>query len=201
MSPILLAFATFAAGAMSPGPAIFAIMGTALAHGRGAATRFGLGVFVGSCVWGLLATAGVAALIEAHARALSALKIAGGLYLLWLATKAARSALRDAPTPTVQTARRRFVAAGAALQLTNPKSAFTWAAAVSIGLPAGASAGDVALLLAACMAVSLVVNIGSALAFSTGPMVSAYRLARRRIEATFAALFAAFGIGLLAWRP
>ncbi len=200
MTPLLLGWLAFVVNAASPGPSVFAIMGTSLEHGRGAGLRFASGVITGSVFWGLCSAFGIGLLLETVGWALAALKIAGGLYLVWLAYKAAKSAMRKdgAPAPVP---RGGFFLAGLALHLTNPKAVFGWAAVVAIGLPAGSGADAIPLFLAVCALLAVVINLGYALAFSTAPLIRAYRRSRRWIEGAFAAVFGAAGIGLIAWRP
>ena len=51
-----------------------------------------LGVATGSFTWALLTVFGLSAILATYASALLAIKIFGGLYLLWLAYKSLRSA-------------------------------------------------------------------------------------------------------------
>ncbi|MGO7036713.1 LysE family transporter, partial [Rhizobium ruizarguesonis] len=50
------------------------------------------GVITMSTCWGLVVVTGISTLLVRYAHALLRLKIGGGLYLLWLAWRAARSA-------------------------------------------------------------------------------------------------------------
>ncbi|MEO1458140.1 MAG: LysE family translocator [Pseudomonadota bacterium] len=203
MSALLIGYAAFVATSISPGPSVLAIMATSLAHGRAAGLRFALGVVAGSCIWGVLAASGVTAALAAAAWTLSALKIAGALYLLWLAWKSARAAASSAPRAMPSQSREpgRFFARGVALHLTNPKAILGWASIVALGLPPGAGPAEIVLLLSGCAVLSLAINLGYALAFALPPVARAYRAARRLVEAAFAGLFATAAVGLLAWRP
>ncbi|MEM7667863.1 MAG: LysE family transporter, partial [Pseudomonadota bacterium] len=131
---------------------------------------------------------------------LFALKLAGAAYLLWLAFEAARSAVAPTHAET-RVPSSGFYAAGLGLHLTNPKAVFGWAATIAVGLPNGASPYEIMIFLAVCAILAVVINIGYALAFSTAPVIRMYQQVRRWVEGTFAAIFAAAGIGLLAWRP
>lgn len=51
------------------------------------------GVVIVSFAWGLIAVSGLAALLLRYGQAFMILKAMGGLYLLWLAVRAARSAI------------------------------------------------------------------------------------------------------------
>jgi hypothetical protein len=59
---------------------------------RGTGIALALGVAAGSFCWAMLAAVGLSALLASYAAALTAIKIAGGLYLRWLSYKSFRSA-------------------------------------------------------------------------------------------------------------
>ncbi|MES2128981.1 MAG: LysE family translocator [Pseudomonadota bacterium] len=88
-------FAGFLAAAVvitvSPGPDNLMVLGVGMSRGRKAGMAFGLGCALGCLSHTLLATLGVSALIAASPMAFSALKIFGGLYLVWLGFGALRS--------------------------------------------------------------------------------------------------------------
>lgn len=90
---ILLAYAAFLLGIASPGPNVLAVMGTSMGVGRKPGIALALGVAVGSFTWALFTAIGLSALLATYAAALIVIKVFGGLYLLWLAYKAFRSAL------------------------------------------------------------------------------------------------------------
>ncbi len=77
---------------LSPGPDNLLVLALGMARGRAAGMSFGLGCALGCLSHTLLAVAGISALIAASSSAFLALKIAGGLYLLWLG---AQALLRD----------------------------------------------------------------------------------------------------------
>ncbi len=199
MSAMLVGWLTMFVMVASPGPSVFAIMGTSLAHGRAAGVKFAAGVCTGSIFWGVVTTAGFGFLLQI-AWVLTILKIVGAAYLIWLAIKTMRSAM-SRQTITSKVPRGGFYAVGLGLHLTNPKAVFGWAATVAIGLPHGGGTSDAVLFLSGCALMALIVNFGYALAFSTESVIRVYRRISRWVQGTFAAVFAAAGIGLLAWRP
>jgi len=95
-------FAAFLAAAvlitLAPGPDNLMILSIGMARGRRSGVAFGLGCALGCLNHTLLAAIGVSALIAASALAFTGLKIAGGLYLIWLGIQAIRTA-RPAGTP------------------------------------------------------------------------------------------------------
>ena len=82
---ILLAYSAFFLAIASPGPNVLAVIGTSMGVGRTSGLALALGVAAGSFLWALLTACGLSALLASYASALTAIKIAGGLYLLWLA--------------------------------------------------------------------------------------------------------------------
>jgi threonine/homoserine/homoserine lactone efflux protein len=77
---------------LAPGPDNLMVLGLGMARGRKPGMAFGLGCALGCLNHTLLAALGVSALIAASPKAFTALKIAGGLYLIWLGMQAIRNA-------------------------------------------------------------------------------------------------------------
>lgn len=76
---------------LSPGPDNLMVLSTGIAKGRARGIAFGLGCAMGCLSHTLLAVIGVSALIAASPTAFTALKVAGGLYLIWMGWGAIRS--------------------------------------------------------------------------------------------------------------
>ena len=76
---------------LSPGPDNMMVLGVGIAKGRARGMAFGLGCALGCLNHTLLAVIGVSAIIAASPAAFTALKIAGGLYLIWIGLQALRS--------------------------------------------------------------------------------------------------------------
>lgn len=200
---LLLVFTAYIVGAASPGPSNMRIMGVAMHQGRKPALLLAAGVISGSFFWGSMAATGVSAILAQFAEALFALKIVGGIYLIYLAIKAGRSALASderieqmmaaAPKVSGFSLYRR----GLLMHLTNPKALLGWLATMTLGLGPEATPTTVAIILAGCALLSITIFCGYAIVFSTAPMIRSYRKARRRIEGTLALVFGAAGIKLL----
>ena len=75
----------------SPGPDNLMVLGIGVSRGRRQGIAFGLGCALGCLSHTLLAVAGVSALVAASPLALTALKVVGGAYLVWLGVKSLRS--------------------------------------------------------------------------------------------------------------
>lgn len=77
---------------VAPGPDNMMVLSIGMAKGRLPGIAFGLGCALGCLSHTLLAVFGVSALIAASPEAFTALKVCGGLYLVWLGFNALRSA-------------------------------------------------------------------------------------------------------------
>jgi threonine/homoserine/homoserine lactone efflux protein len=73
---------------LAPGPDNLMVLSLGMARGRRAGVMFGLGCALGCINHTLLAALGVSALIAASPIGFTVLKIAGGLYLVWLGVQA-----------------------------------------------------------------------------------------------------------------
>lgn len=107
---------------LSPGPDNMMVLGVGIAKGRARGIAFGLGCALGCLNHTLLAVIGVSALIAASPTAFTALKIVGGLYLIWMGLQALRSrggAQAVAGVPD-ESARQLFVK-GLVASAINPK--------------------------------------------------------------------------------
>jgi threonine efflux protein len=199
---VAAAYMLYLVAVISPGPAIMAIMSTSLNQGRRAGLVIALGIFCGSLTWAMAAALGLSALLSQYGQALTILKIFGGLYMLYLAFKAARGALRKTPEGAgtigkVQPALRpvQTFLMGFAIHLTNPKA--IWVAIISLGLPPAASASAVAIIVGGCLITGFIVFMSYALLFSTGRAARIYQSARRGIDGVMALLFGAAGVKML----
>jgi threonine efflux protein len=201
---LLLVYAAYLIAVASPGPSTMAIMGTSMNQGRAPAVALALGVMTGSMFWALLAATGISTVLPAYAGALFAIKIAGGLYLLYLAYNSAKAALfavnakvkNDASAKKAALYRR-----GVLLHLSNPKAILGWIAIMSLGLRPNDPSYTLQAIVAGCAVLGLLVNIGYTLNFSTALMGRAYQKSRRWIEGLLAVIFGYAGIRLLLARP
>ncbi len=77
---------------LAPGPDNLLVLALGMARGRRQGVAFGLGCAAGCLNHTALAALGVGALIVASELAFSALRVVGGLYLIWLGVQAIRHA-------------------------------------------------------------------------------------------------------------
>lgn len=125
--PSLPVLAAFTAAAiviiLSPGPDMTLFLARTLGQGRGAGFASYLGATAGLLVHTVFAAFGLSALLAASADAFTAVKIAGALYLFWLAVDAIRngSALTLEKTGEKQQNFRAVFMRGFWINLLNPK--------------------------------------------------------------------------------
>ncbi len=93
-SQLALVYGTYLIATASPGPSNMAIMATAMRDGRLPALVLAAGVITGSLFWAVLTATGLSAVLATYAQALFIIKILGGVYLLYLAFRAGKSALK-----------------------------------------------------------------------------------------------------------
>jgi threonine/homoserine/homoserine lactone efflux protein len=149
----ILAF-TLAAALMTltPGLDTALVLRTAAVEGSGRAVLAGLGVCCGVLVWGLVAAAGLGAVLSASELAYTALRIAGACYLLYLGAvilRDARRRHRDVPPPVETSAPDRVSAAapgqwfmrGLLTNLLNPKVGVFYVTFLPQFIPHGAPHG------------------------------------------------------------
>lgn len=199
---ILMTYGAFLFAVASPGPNVLAVMGVSMSDGRKAGIALAFGIAAGSLSWSLLSVLGLSAVLATYAAALTAIKIVGGLYLLWLGVKAFRSALSsDEPIvrPLSKTPRTAsgYALSGYLIMMTNPKAVLAWIAIVSLGMTEGAPIWVPASIVVGTFLLSLIAHVGYAVGFSTPVMLRFYRRARRSLQASFGAFFIYAGGRLL----
>lgn len=192
--PVALAFFVVT---VSPGPANIATAMVAMRRGRGDGFVFGLGLSLGLAFWGLIAATGMGALLQGSAVLLSALKILGGLYLLWLALSAWRAAENAGPEALGTPRDGRWFLRGLMLNLSNPKAVFAWMAALSMGMGSHSDAGFITLVTLICVALGFLNYALWAAAFSLPGFMAGYRRFQRWIDRIVAGLFAMAGASLI----
>ncbi|HTY02787.1 MAG TPA: LysE family translocator [Rhodocyclaceae bacterium] len=107
---------------LAPGPDNLMVLGLGMARGPRSGVAFGLGCAFGCFNHTLLAALGVSALIAASPAAFTALKIAGGLYLVWLGAQAISSARPvGATAPAADDAPTSLFVKGLISNAINPK--------------------------------------------------------------------------------
>jgi threonine efflux protein len=202
---LLLAWSAYFVGTASPGPSNLAIMSIASHSGRRAAFAFAAGVMSGSFFWAMLAALGLSAALTAYSGFLVAVKLCGGVYLLWLAFKSGRSAWKppvrgtSAGGSATESAKRLYTR-GALLHLTNPKAILVWMSVAALGSSAGQGTMHMLAVVAGCLCIGVCVFGGYAALFSMASARRIYARIQRYFDAGLALVFGAAGIRLLTSR-
>ncbi|KXJ53824.1 MAG: hypothetical protein AXW12_13585 [Thalassospira sp. Nap_22] len=189
---------------VSPGPNMMAVSAAALSGGRRAGMLTASGIATGVFIWSILFSFGIGTIIDAFPQTLTAMKILGGTYFLYLAAKSLRSRQkRPGNQPTTSgpkiIPRQGLVSwrTGLLVVLTNPKAAMMWVA-VSMFLASAHGAHSSLVLIGVMAAISAMMVYGTyAVLFSTGVAVRTYQRFFRVIDASFGAIFGLIGGRLL----
>ena len=108
---------------VAPGPDNLMVLGFGISRGRAKGIAFGVGCGIGCLSHTVLAALGVSAVIAASPMAFTALKVSGGLYLVWLGMQALRSRgqLRVDDARGVEESLLRLFGKGLVANAINPK--------------------------------------------------------------------------------
>lgn len=188
----IAAYSILLVGASSPGPSVAMLIGIATSEGRAPALLATLGIALGSVTINILTMLGVGLILSQVAWGVSAMRINGSAYLLWLAYGAFKKMLHPPLFQSVATSQRtplKYFLVGYLLQVTNPKAIAFWVAIASIGATDGGSAGIIALFIAGAFSISFLCHGAWAFALSSSPIRVAYTAARRWIEAALGVFF------------
>jgi threonine/homoserine/homoserine lactone efflux protein len=199
--PLAILGATQLLAAISPGQSFILISKLALSSPRPVALAAVLGLGAGTVVWSTAAILGVALLLETTAWAYTVLKVAGGLYLVWLAVMVWRHA--DAPVE-FDTAHRkppgllRAFNLGAFTQLANPKVIVFFGSIFVALLPAHSPAWVYVTAVIIVFINEIAWYAVVALVFSSSRPRAAYIAAKRWIDRVMAGFLALIGARLIA---
>ena len=202
LDTFLLYLAAWTLVALSPGPAVMFAMSQAARHGMRGATAGTAGILLGHFVCFVLVAFGLAALLASVNGAMTAIRIVGALYLMYLGVRMILSKPGEAANLPVATARKAdggIALQGLLVQLTNPKNLMF----VLAFLPQFI-APDRALLpqLGIMLTVTVVIDAICLLAYAQIAARGARALKGSRvvmwIERVFGAALIVFGVRLLA---
>lgn len=196
--PLILFAALLAC--FSPGPATLAIAGTSMASGKGSGLALASGITAGSFVWSISAAFGLGAIMQANAWIFEIVRYFGAAYLMFLAFKAAKSALssKEIAVKSIKGSKLTLFTKGLLLHITNPKAILFFGSLYSLGVPAGATIGQLTLVILAVGTQSFFIFHGYAFLFSSKVMTTLYLRMRRWFEGAFAIGFGATSVKILA---
>ncbi|PWC41181.1 LysE family transporter [Azospirillum sp. TSO22-1] len=199
---LLSILGALAVGAVSPGPSFVLVARTSIAVSRRDGLAAALGMGVGGVVFCALALLGLHAVLAAVPALFVALKVAGGLYLVYLGVFIWQGARQPIAVPDTaggggHGAGRSFGFA-LATQLSNPKTAVVYASIFAALLPADPPLWVSAVLPPAIFAIEAGWYALVAVAFSAGRPRAAYLRSKAWIDRAAGAVMAALGVRLVA---
>ncbi len=203
-SDLFLAWMAYFLLTISPGPAVLAIINGSASAGRRAGLAVALGVLMGSLFWGVLAAMGLSSVLTHCPVITNGLRIAGSLFLFWLAAKAARSAMSAQDMKQTAAYSRSgvlgFFVKGLLIHLTNPKAIFGWMAIIAIGVSPDSATYTSMWTIFGCFVLGILVFCGYALLFSLEKVRVGYSGIRRYVDSRVAAVFGYAGLKLLLYK-
>ncbi len=186
------------AAIVSPGAAFLMAVKTSVSAGRAAGIATGLGLGLAAAGWTLAALLGLKVVFDLFPWTYAALKIAGALYLIYLAVLTWRGASKPLGEATLP--RHRAFVAGVLVNLGNPKSMLFAAAVIVVVFPQGIDARGIAVITLNHLALEWLFYTCVALALSSAPARAGYLRAKPWLDRIAAGLLAMLGLRLLVSR-
>jgi threonine/homoserine/homoserine lactone efflux protein len=188
---------------ITPGPDMSLFLAKTMAGGRQAGIASMLGAMAGCCVHTLLAALGLSALLAASITAFTILKVVGALYLLWLAFDAVRngSALSVGDEKKADLPFWKTFMVGVGINLTNPKIVLFFVTFLPQFVQAGDPFASEKLVFLGLYFIALTAPMAAIMIVFADKVISLLRRkprVMRTIDYTFAGLFSAFAIRILA---
>ncbi len=198
---VLLGVGLFFLGVLSPGPNFFVVVRTSIAQGPQAGIATGLGVATGDGLYASAGMLGLSALLSATYWAFALVKIAGGLFLLYLGfrlffRRRALGVMSAEMQPREQT-RGRLFALGLCTDLANPKTIVFFASIFALVIRSETTATTRALMVASIIGVSSLWRIGLAVVFSRARVRAMYLRSARVIDQICGIALGAFGARMI----
>ena len=154
-----LALLTFLAAAtliiVAPGPDTLLVTRNVFRRGRRGGLVTAAGTVTGLALWSVAAALGLSALLAASEVGYDVVRVAGGLYLVWLGVQSLRSqrAVPAGPTEAAPMPMHRAYLSGVLSNLLNPKIGVFFVTFLPGFVPLGAPVGSTAALLGALFVV------------------------------------------------
>ncbi|MCB5411522.1 LysE family translocator [Pseudogemmobacter faecipullorum] len=196
LAAFLAAWGLHLVAAASPGPAILMSARLAVTEGFRVSVWLAAGLALGAVFWALAALFGLAILFKIAPALFWGFKIAGGLFLIWIALQMWRHA--DEPLPDHKSALPRSPLSalwlGIATQLANPKPAVFFGAVFVGTVPPGVSPLWILALMAMICVNEIACNLTIARLFSFERSRRAYARLKAVIDRSFGVVLAALGL-------
>lgn len=197
-APLAAVAMLWTAAAMMPGPNFLIVVTTAVQSGRRHALVTVAGVVLAVAAWAGAGYLGISTLFALAPWLYATLKIAGGLYLVYVGLSLLRASGRaggsgTAAVPSRRTLSRSF-ATGFVVNMANPKTAIFMASIFATVLPAHAPLGLGLTTIALTSLISLVWYGLVGLVMSRPRVQRFYQAKRRWVMRLAGGLFTVFGI-------
>lgn len=197
LSILLTIWFLHAAAMMSPGANVLLVSQLAASDRARSAVFAALGVTAGAAIWALCAVLGVNAVFQVFPGLRLALQVAGGLYLLYVASRLWRSGAaalgNSGPTVSSLAAFRL----GFLTNITNPKSALFFGSVFAASFPAEPSAALQTAAVAMIVLNALCWHMLLAYLFSRERVRTAYSRTRKVANRVASVAVGTLGLGLL----
>jgi len=200
LSLVYIGFAFFIV-AVSPGPANISNATIAMSKGRKVSLVYGAGLSMGLLLWGIVAASGLGVILQGSVYLLMFLKLAGGIYLLWLAYLSFKSSFKSTSAKSKNDYKAigypKWFLRGFVLNSSNPKTVIAWMAALSVGTGASSDAISLVAAVLTCMLVGFFVNVMYSLLFSINGVMNGYQKIAHWVDRFASGLFTVAGLGLI----
>ncbi|MEU5629648.1 MULTISPECIES: LysE family translocator [Streptomyces] len=201
----LTAVGVLAVLTMVPGPDMAVVTKRAVASGWQDGLRTVGGITAGLVLWGVLAVAGLAAVLAASATAYTVVKLVGAAYLVFLGVQALRQSRRDrsqAPAAAPALPRGNPWRTGLVSNVLNPKIAVFYTGLLPTLTPAGLSPHSGMALLVLVHAVLTAVWLGAyVLLLSKARALFEKPAVRRGMDRATGAVLIGFGLKVATTQP
>lgn len=199
LAALLALWAVHLAAVASPGPAFAVALRLAAVEGLRPALVYALGIGIGGAAWALAALTGLNLLFQLAPWTMLAMKVAGGLFLIWIGLQGWRHARDPLPEAGADALPRSALSAlrlALLTQVANPKTALFFGAVFAALVPADASLPLMAGLLAMVFVIETAWFAVVALTFSRGPVRRGYARLKASLDRAFGAAMVALGLRL-----
>lgn len=195
--------AVFIPALMLPGPDFIGVVRSSLTRGAraGLMTTFGVSVMLG--IYAILSLAGLSAVMVQHHWLAVAVRIAGGLYLIYLGVRLVRTRahpidMEDDAVGTAPVGALRSFLFGVGVTLTNPKAIILFASVFAPSITPTTPTWVMAAMVAIVVASSAIWYTLVTLFMTAPPVMRRFRRAQHWIERVAGVCFVAIGGRILA---
>lgn len=185
----------------SPGPVFMLITATAASVTRRSGVFIGLGVAAATFTWASLTALGLGLLLSSVVWLHTAIKVMGGLYLIWLGL---RALIRSRPggksnqfASQIELSGWKALRTGYVVSITNPKALAFFGSIFALMLPPSAPAAVYFSAVLLVTILSAIWHCGLAVIFSLRPLTGFYRRSQRYIDVVIGAVLVGLGIRLI----